>query len=193
MDMNLRANSRHRLTRGTPPSRVFAISPTTRTRARCSYCELPELFVVAVVAAGFFAGGVVVFVAGAGCFKEVLTTAADGFWAVLLAVPACVGGVTAAFCTADVVAGGVVGRAVMAAFVFGAGVTAGALAVLTGMAALPTGTADGPPAFVVGEQGAAALAVVAGVPALAFFLWNNEPKFEIAWLALFIAPLAFWL
>jgi hypothetical protein len=101
-----------------------------------------------------------------------------------------VGGVTAVFCTADVVAGSVVGCAATVGLIPGAAVSAGATAVLVDTAALPTGTADGPLTFVAGVHGAAAL--VAGVAALAFFLWNNEPKFEIAWLALFIAPLAFW-
>lgn len=162
--------------------------------AAFSYFVVAVLFVVVVVdavVAGFLAGGVVVFAAGAGCFSDVWTTAGEGFWAVVLAAPACAGAVTAVLFTAAVLAGTVVGRAATAGLVFGAAETAGAAAVLAGTAALPTGTADVPLTFVAGVHGVAALAVVAGVAA-AFFLWNNEPRFEIAWLALLIAPLAFW-
>lgn len=79
---------------------------------------------------------------------------------------------------AGVAAGVVVGRPATVV-VFGVVEAAGALAVVVGMAALPTGAVAGPLTFVAGVHGTVAFAVVAAVGA-AFFLWNKDPKFEMA-------------
>jgi hypothetical protein len=75
---------------------------------------------------------------------------------------------------------------------FGTAEPAGVVALVC-IAAFPAGGAEAPLTFVAGVHGAAALAVVVGAGVFAaFFLWNNEPRFEIAWLALLMLLLAFW-